>query len=100
MKNCLLKAEYSCKFACNSAIKFSTEKEKRQKFEEIKNGILKERERILENLHENTILKEKIFEDIIEEIFKLLASNKNINFLKKETIDIIKETNKKIIDII
>ena len=100
MKNCLEKAEYSCHYACNSAIKLSAEKKLKKDFEKIKNEILKGRERILETLFEKKGLEEKIFEDIIEKIFMPFTLNNIRQHVNHETFVIIKEINKKIIEII
>ena len=100
MEKCLQKAEYSSGYACSSAIKFSAEKKIKEDFKNIRNEILTERERILEMLFEKKGLEEKIFEEIIEKIFMPFTLNNIRQHVKQETFEIIKEINKKIIEII
>ena len=99
IEKCLEKGEYSSKYACLSAIKFSGEKKIREDYLKIKKDILTEKDRFLDKLFDKN-LEEKIFEDIIEKVFMTFSLMKNREYVMKSSFDIIKIANEKIIKLI
>ena len=99
IEKCLEKGEYSSKYACLSAIKFSGEKKIREDYLKIKKDILTEKDRFLDKLFDKN-LEEKIFEDIIEKVFMTFSLMKNREYVMKSSFDIIKISNEKIIKLI
>lgn len=99
IEKCLEKGEYSSKYACLSAIKFSGEKKIREDYLKIKKDILTEKDRFLDKLFDEN-LEEKIFEDIIEKVFMTFSLMKNREYVMKSSFDTIKIANEKIIKLI
>ena len=99
IEKCLEKGEYSSKYACLSAIKFSGEKKIREDYLKIKKDILTEKDRFLDKLFDKN-LEEKIFEDIIEKVFMTFSLMKNREYVMKSSFDIIKIANERIIKLI
>ena len=99
IEKCLEKGEYSSKYACLSAIKFSGEKKIREDYLKIKKDILTEKDRFLDKLFDKN-LEEKIFEDIIEKVFMTFSLMKNREYAMKSSFDIIKIANERIIKLI
>ena len=98
--SCIEKAEYACYFACLSAIKVSATKKINDNFLKIKQKIINSKEEFLKKLFEQKGLEEKIFEDIIEKIFMAFSQIENRDNVNQDSFNIIKEMNKKIIDLI
>lgn len=99
IEKCLEKGEYSSKYACLSAIKFSGEKKIKENYLKIKKDILTEKDRFLDKLFDKN-LEEKIFEDIIEKVFMTFSLMKNREYVMKSSFDIIKIANERIIKLI
>ena len=100
IEKCLEKGEYSSKYACLSAIKFSGEKKIREDYLKIKKDILTEKDRFLDKLFDKNLEEEKIFEDIIEKVFMTFSLMKNREYAMKSSFDIIKIANERIIKLI
>ena len=99
IEKCLEKGEYSSKFACLSAIKFSAEKKVKEDYKKIKKDILVEKDRFFDTLFEKKIF-DNIFEDIIEKIFITFSLMTHRELVSKGSFDFIKQVNQKIIKII
>ena len=99
IEKCLEKGEYSSKFACLSAIKFSAEKKVKEDYIKIKKDILVEKDRFFDTLFEKKIF-DNIFEDIIEKIFITFSLMTHRELVSKGSFDFIKQVNQKIIKIV
>ena len=99
IKKCFEKGKYTSKYACLSAIKFSGVKRIKVDYLNIKNDILKEKEKFLNNIFEKNSGM-IIFEDIIEKIFITFSLIKNRNIFMNESFSYIKSINKKIIELV
>ena len=99
IQKCFEKGEYSSKFACLSAIKFSGIKKIKEDYLKIKNNILIEKERFLDKFFGKHI-EEKVFEDIIEKIFISFSLIEHRELVTKGTFDYIKMVNEKIIKLV
>ena len=99
IQKCFEKGEYSSKFACLSAIKFSGVKKIKEDFLNIKNSVLIEKDRFLD-IFFGKHLEEKVFEDIIEKIFIAFSLMEHRELVTHETFDYIKNVNEKIIKLV
>jgi len=100
LKHCLVKGEYSSKYAVLSSIIYSAEKKIKEYYEKLKENIISEREIKIEKLF-NNCKEEEIFEKIIETIFIKFSLLNDSKFKKEHSsTNIIHSVNEKIIKLI